>query len=215
MKKYSTFILLGSLLLCLLIGGVSAAWNYAEDISESQYASNSISISEWYFPEDLPGGGENAEEEFDAGISHAGVIQDIIDDITSGNDSVILDVIAGAIRSEQSGVGSSTKYNGVSLRDFAGSHGYENLGFFVYYGPNINDVSEIQRIEIYTYTLSDTTKRVGTYIEVYKTIAELVNGHWVLRGGWRGTAPIVVYGNSNTTGKYKNVIDPLKWSKSE
>ena len=115
---------------------------------------------------------------------------------------------------DHNGVGSSTKYNGITLRDFAGSKGYENLGFFIYYGEGINDASEITSIEIYTYVLSDTTRGQGEYIEVYKTIAQYANGSWILRGGWKGIAPIIVYGNSNTTGKYKNVIDPLKWSQT-
>ena len=101
------------------------------------------------------------------------------------------------------------------MRDFAGSRGYENLGFFIYYGPDIEHASEITTIEIYTYALSDTDGRIGEYIETYKTIAEYTNGNWVLRGGWKGSAPIVLYGNSNTTGKYKNVIDPLLWVKAE
>ena len=116
---------------------------------------------------------------------------------------------------DHNGVGSSTKYNGVALRDFAGALGYDNLGFFVYYGHDIDDSSEIDVLEIYTYSLSDTVQSEGRYIEVYKTIAELHGDVWVLKGGWKGTAPIIKYGSSNTTGKYKNVIDPLKWEKTE
>ena len=227
MRKTINFIILCSLFTFLTIGSVSASWFFAQGDATGDDISLSMGVSEWYFPENLPGGGENAEEEFDDGISHAGIIQDIIDDIEkyspTNNDSSIIGAIEGAIEAEQqngsskdhNGVGSSTKYNGISLRDFAGANGYENLGFFVYYGPDVEDVSEITTLEIYTYALSDTTQSVGRYIEVYKTIAELVDGTWRLRGGWKGTAPIVKYGNSNTTGKYKNVIDATLWVKTE
>ena len=221
MKKIQIIITVCSLLTFLTIGGVSASWIFGKGDVIETYDDVSLSINEWYFPENLPGGGENAEEDFNDGISHAGIIQDIIDDISkyspTNNDSMIMDVIDGEIESssQHNGVGSSTKYNGVTLRDFAGAAGYENLGFFIYYGPDVNDVSEVKTIEIYTYTLSDSSKSVGTYIEVYKTIAEYKDGVWVLRGGWKGTAPVVKYGNSNTTGKYKNVINPLKWTKDE
>ena len=227
MKKTLKFIILSSLLLFLTIGGVSASWVLSRGEPSPKDIDMSLSVADWYFPENLPGGGENAEEDFNNGISHAGLLQDIIDDIQkyspTDNDSDIMGAIDGAIEYEQqngssndhNGVGSSTKYSGISLRDFAGANGYENIGFFIYYGPGVEDASEITRIEIYTYTLSDTLQSIGKYIEVYKTIAELVNGTWVLKGGWQGTAPIVIYGNSNTTGKYKNVINPLKWTKTE
>ena len=186
-------------------------------------------IDDWYYEENLPGGGENSEEDFNNGISHAGIIQDIIDDVSlydpNSNypDSDIMGAIEGAIEDEQNngsnfdhnGVGSNTKYNGITLRDFAGAHGYENLGFFVYYGEGIQDVKDITRIEIYTYTLTDSALREGVYIEVYKTVATLKDGNWVLSGGHKGRAPIVKYGNSNTTGKYKNVIDATKWQRVE
>ena len=225
MKTNIKFMILGSLLVTLFVGGVSAAWVYTEGPPEPTHENHNLNINEWYYEENLPGGGENAEEDFDDGISHAGLIQDIVDDISlffENDDSIIMEAIQGAIDEEKNngssrdhnGVGSSTKYNGITLRDFAGSRGYENLGFFIYYGEGINDVSEITSIEIYTYVLSDTGRGQGEYIEVYKTIAQYVNGSWILRGGWKGIAPIIIYGNSNTTGKYKNVIDPLKWSQT-
>lgn len=222
MKFKFKFIILFALLTCFFVGGVSATWVFAEERLSPTQDNQGLNINEWYYEENVPGGGDHKEEDFDHGISHAGLIQDIIDDISlyhNNEDSMIMGAIEGAIEAEQkngsqfdhNGVGSSTKYNGVTLRNFAGSLGYENLGFFIYYGPDVTDASEITYIEIYTYTLSDTSRRVGEYIEVYKTIAEYVGENWVLRGGWKGLAPIVVYGSSNTTGKYKNVIDPSKW----
>ena len=226
MKKRFQYIVLCSLFAALLIGGVSATWIFSGQNVDAVHDNRNIIINEWYYEENLPGGGEDAEEDFNDGISHAGLIQDILDDISlyfSNDDSKIMHAIEGAIDYEDNngsdkdhdGIGSSVKYNGETLRDFAGSRGYENLGFFIYYGPDIEDASEITTIEIYTYYLSDTDGRIGEYIEVYKTIAEYSNGNWILRGGWKGSAPIVHYGNSNTTGKYKNVIDPLLWVKDE
>lgn len=226
MKIYKTFFITSSLCFALIISGVYATWEYANGIANDKSHDVLAAIDDWYYEENLPGGGddEEAEDAFDDGISHAGIIQDIIEDISlfdpnNSHDSQIIGAIEGAIEDEKyngdefdhNGVGSSTKYNGVTLRDFAGSRGYENLGFFIYYGEGISDVSEITRIEIYTYTLSDTTNRVGTYIEAYKTIATLRDGQWILSGGHKGEAPIVVYGSSNTTGKYKNVVDATKW----
>ena len=38
---------------------------------------------------------------------------------------------------------------------------------------------------------------------------------WVLTGGILGEAKIERYGNQNTTGKYKNIIDPESWTPKE
>lgn len=226
MKSKIKLIIVCSLFMTLFIGGVSANWIFAEATLEATQENQNLNITDWYYAENVPGGGDSAEEEFNAGISHAGLIQDIVDDIElyfSDDDSMIMGAIQGAIEEEKNngsgkdhhGVGSSTKYNGITLRNFAGSRGYENLGFFLYYGPDITSAKNITKIEIYTYALSDSDRGQGEYIEVYKTIAEYTNGNWILRGGWKGTAPIVLYGNSNTTGKYKNVIDPLQWIQTD
>ena len=224
MKNKIKFIVLCSLFMPMFIGGVFANWVFAEGPIENAQGNQNLNIDDWYYAENVPGGGENADDDFNHGISHAGLIQDIVDDIKlyfSEDNSIIMDVIEGIIEDEKNngderdhnGVGSSTKTNnGAALRDFAGSNGYNNLGFFIYYGPDITSAEDITKLEIYTYALSDTEGRQGEYIEVYKTIAEYSNGDWVLRGGWKGTAPIILYGNSNTQGKYKNVIDPLKWT---
>ena len=229
MRTGKSFLLtILSLCATLIMGKVYADWKYFDAPADASHEVAAV-INDWYYEENLPGGGENADEEFNEGISHAGIIRDILNDVKlydkndRNHDSDIIGAIEGAIEEESrngnrfdhNGVGSSTKYNGVQLRDFAGSRGYENLGFFVYYGEGITDASEITRLEIYTYTLSDSSKSVGTMIEVYKTVATLKDGEWVLSGGYKGKAPIVQYGNSNTTGKYKNVIDATKWVRTD
>lgn len=214
--KFKYLYLLFPIVSLLLIGGTYATWQYYNPANPESGDVN-VNFDEWYYEENLPGGGSNASEDFNHGISHADLIKDIVNDIGS-NDSLIMGAIEGAIddsNNHHNGVGSSTKYNDSSLRDFAGAHGYGNLGFFIYYGEGITDASQITTLEIYTYNLQDTKKSVGTYIEVYKTIATLKEDTWLLTGGWRGTAQLVKYGNSNTVGSYKNVIDPKTWTKAE
>ena len=81
MKKTFKSLLFYSLLTFLTIGGVSASWAYAAGEASRNSVSISVNFTDWYYSENLPGGGENAEEEFDNGISHAGMIKDIINDI--------------------------------------------------------------------------------------------------------------------------------------
>ena len=219
MKK-GLLYLLPSILSLLLIGGSYATWQFYNNAqpTDEDVLTN---IDEWYFEENLPGGGEEGSQEFNDGISHADIIKDIVRDIekflNQTDDSLIIGAIEGAMgdrNNKHNGVGSSTKYNGVTLRDFAGAHGYDNLGFFIYYGEGISEVENITSLEVYTYALDDSDDRIGTYIEAYKTIINIIDDGCRLIGGWKGTAALVQYGSSNTTGKYKNVINPKTWTKS-
>ena len=92
MRKIQSIIMLCSLFMITIIGSVSASWLYAENGADTKDDNTSVILTEWYYPENLPGGGDNAEEEFNDGISHAGIIQDIIDDVAlyspSNNESV-------------------------------------------------------------------------------------------------------------------------------
>ena len=226
-RRIKSFAIISTLLSVLLLGGVYASWAYSTIPSQDAELGNIDGIlEEWYYEDHLPGGGETGSEDFDHGISHAGLIQDILEDILKGdkvNDNVgnstILHALEEAIQdnSEFDGVGSSSKYGvgNTALRDFAGANGYTNLGFFLYYGPGVTDFSNLTRIEIYTYNLSDTDGNVGAYIDVYKTIATFNGTTWILTGGLLGEAKIERYGNQNTTGKYKNIIDPESWTPKE
>ncbi len=210
----------------LTVGGVYATWTYSDgpaaDVSNNNMVMN---LTEWYYETNLPGGGEDGEDDFNEGYSHADLIRDIINDIKKDNpntttiesdiksaldDCIVLEQNNGSTK-DHDGIGSSVKYGAGNIRDFAGSRGYENVGFFIYYGPGITDISQVTSMEIYTFSLSDSAYSIGRYITVYKTTITFQDGEWIIRGGYEGTAAIEKYGNSNTVGKYKNVIDPDTW----
>ena len=60
MKLNYKFIFLGFLLTTLFVGGVSATWVFAEGKQEASEQNQNINMNDWYYEENLPGGGDHS-----------------------------------------------------------------------------------------------------------------------------------------------------------
>lgn len=196
MKRLASILFVFAL---ISISVVYAVWNY-ENIA---YVSTVIepfapSITDFYYPENLP---TDTEGE----LYHGGVLEKIVsaDEGLNAPGSLLIDAIETRKKEYKDSVSSSQQVKGGNLKNiFSTIEGFENVGFVIHFDSDT-------QYSIYTYNNKETNTE-DVYIETYKTYALLKEGTWVLAGGYKGEAIVINY-DGNTSGPYKNAIDPDTW----
>lgn len=225
MKKTGLLFISLLLLTVISVSGVYGIWTYYNDVNPVT-DSYDVGVAEWYYGGELPGAGSEDDSMIHAGgNNHAGLVEDIRKEVSKGVTSGILDALIGAINAniDEDGVYQNAKFGSTNkyLKQFLEGTGYDNVGFFIYYGLPENmdengkfykDSSKLTALHIYTYALDEiSSARVGEEITTYKVLMIKVDGEWKLSGGWEGLAKVMQYSNKHTTGNQKNTIDPETW----
>ena len=155
----------------MFIPGVFATWNYSLfPITEEQLFISTGGLAEFYYkPEEiLPG----EEEDTQLHQNHYNLLQNIVNHIDYGLNATKKPIIRnlllenhGVVYSEQNVQGGNLKHMMLNTSDV------DRLGFVVQY------VSDTE-FAAYTFSSTQLTSKVGSYIEVYKTQIIYENGKW-------------------------------------
>ena len=183
------------------IGGVNAIWHYAGGGVEGRSVQQNLMIEDFYYAENVPD--DNKEE-----LSHNALLMKIISDVDGLNNpnSLLSQAVRKRFDNNYDTVSSNQQVSGGNLKNtFSNIEGFENVGFLIVY-------VEEDEYYIYTYDNRDT-QSTGKTIDTYLThIHKSSDGVWYLAGGYEGTAETCVY-DGQTTGKYKNTIDPTTYQR--
>ena len=194
-KAMRLFLVICSIVIVGSIGGISALWEYAENIVSPQQANQLVNIEEFYYAENVP---DDEEGE----LSHNALLLKVVDNVEGLNNpnSLLSKAVQDRFEDNYDTVSSSQQVSGGNLRNvFSSIEGFEYVGFLIEY---VND----EEYYIYTYDHRDTTD-LKAVVDTYLTHLHLREGKWVLSGGFAGTAISCKY-DGKTNGPYKNTIDP-------
>ena len=193
-KLMKLFVAICSVVIISSFSGAFALWTYYDNASPL-YSEQNMNLEEFYYAENVPDDGEHE-------LSHNALLEKIVDFNYGLNNynSLLSKAVRERFGDGYDRVSSNQQVSGGNLKNvFSNIDGFENVGFLIYY---VND----EEYYVYTYDNRETTK-IGSTIETYLTHLHLREGKWILSGGFEGSATVCSY-NGNTSGKYKNTIDP-------
>ena len=198
-KTTLPLLLLGSI---ATFSGVFALWSYFDAPADAQQSNFQHGIADIYYNENVP---DDDEEELNHGLLLEKIAS--FDEGINNPDSLLSKAIRDRLGEEADTVSSNHNVTGGNLKNqFSNIEGFENVGFLIH-------MESSDKYAIYTYKNEDTL-RLNVRIEAFKTYANLIDGTWILHGGYQGSAIVIKY-DANTNGKYKNCIDPETWIQAE